>query len=526
MIQILLVDDEATALRSVQWLLPWESLGVSRVFSAGSVAYARELLARFHIDLVICDIEMPEMTGIQFVQWLRKAYPAVESIMLTCHADFSFAQEALRVGSLDYILKPVTAQTMRASVEKARAHIEQKRLLEQGRSQWESMVPLHKERFLRDLVGRTVPARPDAVRDAARRLGVEADPAAPCRPVLVDVRRWRESFSAEDTALLEYGICNTAQELIAGSDAGGTALRLSPGRILVVLEHSAGAPAALQGACRELIGVCNRHLCCDVSCGIGRRAPLAALADAAAELQEYPAAHAVPYNTVYLLETPGRAPGAACWEEALERWAGLLARRQLADIADDARRVLAQRQESQMLDVLELQQLQQDFIQQLYLYLRQNNLQANLLFRDKRSHTLMERSLYSVEQFLEWMEWTLRRADEALAGMGQEDVLIREVKDFITLHIDEDISRETVAGAVYLTPDYLSRVFKKKTGSGLSEYIVEKRIHLAQQLLAQTDLPVGSIALQLGYSSFSHFTKLFKAKTGETPASYRQALHK
>lgn len=191
---------------------------------------------------------------------------------------------------------------------------------------------------------------------------------------------------------------------------------------------------------------------------------------------------------------------------------------------DGTKRLLNEHGKGQLLDVLELQQLQQDFVQMLYLYLQENNIQANQLYKDKRSHVLMERSLYSVDQLLEWMEWTLHRAGEAIASLGQEDALIRQIKDFITLHIDEDVSREMIAGAVYLTPDYLSRVFKRRTGVGLSEYIVEKRLVLAKQLLAQTDTPVGDIALQLGYSSFSHFTKIFKARMGMTPAAYRAAV--
>lgn len=111
-----------------------------------------------------------------------------------------------------------------------------------------------------------------------------------------------------------------------------------------------------------------------------------------------------------------------------------------------------------------------------------------------------------------------------MSDLHHEDDLVFRIKEYITMHIDEEVSREGIAKAVFLTPDYLSRMFKRRTGMGLNEYIVNRRIDLAKQLLAQTDLSVGSIAVQLGYNSFSHFTKVFKQHVGVTPAKYRQRI--
>lgn len=523
MAQVLLIDDEPMALQTVQWLLPWQSLGVSWVLCADTVDRARELLQNFAVDLVICDIEMPQMSGLEFARWLHTAYPTVGVIMLTCHADFSFAQQAMREGSLDYILKPVQADVLAQSVRKALDAVQRRRTVQQEASRWQTMAPQNREQLLRDLVQRTIPAKETAFRNAAERLGLTEQPLRRCRPVMVEVRRWTANFTGEDTALLEYGLCNTAQELVVGSDTGGTTLRLEPGRILVVLYDGIEETAARQGACRRLINVCNKYLCCDVTCYLGRSVPLIELADADAAIKNFAAGHAVPYNTVCLTESPERPTPPPAWGPVLARWRTWLEEKKGRQVLEDAQALLGELENGQIMDVLELQQLQQDFIQMLYLYLQENNIQANRLYTDKRSHILAERSLYSVNQFLEWMEWTLHWAEEALSSLGQEDTLIRQVKDFITLHIDEDVNREMIAGAVYLTPDHLSRVFKRRTGVGLAEYIVEKRIALAKQLLVQTDTPVGDIALQLGYSSFSHFTKIFKAKVGMTPNAYRAA---
>ena len=76
---------------------------------------------------------------------------------------------------------------------------------------------------------------------------------------------------------------------------------------------------------------------------------------------------------------------------------------------------------------------------------------------------------------------------------------------------------------VHISPGYLSRIFKKETGMSLSDYIIQRRITIAKQLLAKTNLPVTTIAQKIGLSYASYFTKLFKEKVNMTPQEYRQS---
>lgn len=75
---------------------------------------------------------------------------------------------------------------------------------------------------------------------------------------------------------------------------------------------------------------------------------------------------------------------------------------------------------------------------------------------------------------------------------------------------------------VHISPGYLSRIFKKETGLSLSDYIIQKRISVAKQLLVKTNLPITTIAERIGLSYASYFKKLFKEKVNMTPQEYRQ----
>jgi len=520
--QILLLDDEQLALTSVQWLIPWDQLGVSRVLLADDVEYAQELLRNFQIDLIICDIEMPRMNGIEFAEWLKKTWPSVEIIMLTGHMNFTYAQQALRAGCLDYLLKPVTSEVLMQSVQKALQYIENKRTVENNSSRWKDMSNIHRERFIRDVITRTVVANTRDIDNAASRLGLAERHNMCCRPIYIAIRHWAEDYSPEDKALYRFGVCNVAHELIVESDQDGVTLQLDSDRIFVILENVTKSAGQLQMTCLKLIKMCNKYLNCDITCYIGQVVELAGLADEVDAVMSFPMEHAVPYNEVYFT---GNRPSSAqvhSWETDIQRWFQMLEAGQFQNVLDDVQKVLVNQEKRNLLNILELKQLQQDFTQRLYLWLERNNLQANRLYQDKRSLVLAEQSLYSISQFCEWLDWVLMRAKDVLDGVSHEDLWIKQVKDYISLHISDDINRKMIADAVYVTQDYLSRIFKKKTGVGLAEYIIQKRITLAKQLLTQTDSPIGDIAMQLGYASFSHFSKVFKDNTGQTPIIFRQ----
>ena len=108
-----------------------------------------------------------------------------------------------------------------------------------------------------------------------------------------------------------------------------------------------------------------------------------------------------------------------------------------------------------------------------------------------------------------------------IEGQDTEDSLVRKVQQYILEHLDSECSREHIAEAVFLNPDYLSRMFKKNTGMGLNDYILRQRMSLAKQLLANTEESIGRISEKTGFSYVAYFSKVFKRETGLTPMAYR-----
>ena len=109
---------------------------------------------------------------------------------------------------------------------------------------------------------------------------------------------------------------------------------------------------------------------------------------------------------------------------------------------------------------------------------------------------------------------------------GDEHEIIRKVKNIVHEDLSQDLTVANLAAKLYVTPNYLSRLFKKITGEGCNEYIVRKRIEKAKSLLETTTLKTGEIATIVGYHDMNYFSLAFKKHTGQSPTKYRNSVQK
>ena len=116
--KLLIINDEIVTAETMKKEILWENYGVSEVFLAFNANEAKKLLEKQNIDILLCDIEMPGENGIELLHWVREKKMDVECIFLTCHANFAYAQEAVKLGCMDYVLLPARYEDIGDSVWK------------------------------------------------------------------------------------------------------------------------------------------------------------------------------------------------------------------------------------------------------------------------------------------------------------------------------------------------------------------------------------------------------------------------
>ncbi|WP_136608745.1 helix-turn-helix transcriptional regulator [Paenibacillus dokdonensis] len=169
-----------------------------------------------------------------------------------------------------------------------------------------------------------------------------------------------------------------------------------------------------------------------------------------------------------------------------------------------------------------LQQFIQSFLQMLYSFIQFKEWQAYEVLGEAIAIEQLPYAVRSVTDLQAWVKYTLDQTIQFCYGAEDTKPLMDRIIAFIKQHVDQAISREDIARHVNLHPDYLSRRFKKETGKSIVEFIVEERISMAKELLVTTNMSVSEIALCVGYSNFSYFSKIFKQGVRMNPNQYRK----
>ena len=197
---VLLIDDQPNILSSLMAGIPWLEMGFSSIFTAQSANAAREILSDNKVDIVVSDIEMPGEDGISLLQWAREQGYDYECILLTAHADFTFAQKAISLGVLEYVIQPAKQQDIIHAIEHAIQKIKAN-----GET---SPVLLAADQFnyaAQNIVIKTLfeewpvieasiinPAKLEKRITQLKQFGINVEAENPCIITLINIRKWKK----------------------------------------------------------------------------------------------------------------------------------------------------------------------------------------------------------------------------------------------------------------------------------------------------------------------------------------------
>ena len=105
--KLLIVDDEIRAVQALVKRVNWQEYDFEPPLAAYSMAQAQGVFQQQEIYLMLCDIEMPQGSGLELFEWVKTYYPLTECIFVTCHDEYSYLRSAMQLGSCDYLLKPI-----------------------------------------------------------------------------------------------------------------------------------------------------------------------------------------------------------------------------------------------------------------------------------------------------------------------------------------------------------------------------------------------------------------------------------
>lgn len=531
MLKLLLIDDEIYVLRAMVKSVDFSALGFDEVHQAMGANEAMRTLQEHDIDLIICDIEMPGMNGLDLIEWVNEHYPEVETIFLTGHAEFSYAKKAVQLGSFEYLLKPVKPEELSAIVKQAVDKISKDReaagLLKKSQKYqtlWELQKAVVVERFWQNLLsGRIVVSQ-----DNLQAVNLPLQEHSRILPILISIEEWHREFSLRDEETLEYALRNAASELLLGGFAGDIIKDENGILFALVYETSEGSPVPerFSDACREFTEACSRYFYCTVSCYIGQTVPFHGLTEVYHRLIELEQENLSSPLSVQQLNQPlsqaskTKSPLAIPWSD----WVVLFETGNREELLKRLHQLLADMQECGA-DTETASSLYHALLYMIYHVAHKNGLSV------KEWSGLRERSgeltaIRSISQLKVWAEKLIDTGSRYLDNQRNESSqMIERTKQFIIDNL-KDVTREKAASYVHLNSAYLSRIFKRETGQSLIDFIIQAKMDRAKILLTESNRKIVDVCEEIGYENYSHFGQAFKKKVGISPLEYRKRFQR
>jgi len=535
MFQVMLVDDEPSVLEGLAYTMPWEELEVEQVHQASSAVEALALLNRHHVDIVITDIRMPGMSGLELIQEIRRSWSGIRCIILSGHGEFEYAQEAIRMETTDYLLKPIEAdelaETVRSVQGKLRAEWEQIGVYRETVHTLREHMPLLQTKTLGDLLRGQLRER-EKIAQKLDMLGLPFRCGEPAALLLIRLEDEFYSYGTSGLHLLEYAVCNITEEIfgkhfatwchmdalgylifaIQDCEAAG-AINAERQRLVerLAAQLQTSVLTYLKGAISIMISRWGMfpeeaHFIYESALSsfhkrIGGSSGLFYSMVGEAEEEETEA-----LDELYRLPTLLNLLETGSWEAAAKK---------LNAVFQDLRHHFPDSREHAKETLYSLAATFSHFA-------HKNGKRLSDLLAAADAVPEGE-EVRSIAQLREWSFRALELLKESAKNRLSDSrkSALAKIQSYIRDHLESDVSLQTIADHVHFHPVYLSKLYKQETGETLSDYINRVRMEKAVYLLKETGHKIYEISRQVGYEN-TYFVKLFKKQFGMTPQEFRE----
>ncbi|GGG05898.1 response regulator [Paenibacillus abyssi] len=533
MYKLLLVDDEALVREAIKENMRWEELGFECVADCEDGAKALESIEELRPDILLTDICMPFVDGLELTRQVTMKYPNIKVVILTGHDDFDYAQQAIKLRACDFILKPITAAELGNVLKKLKIEMDEefkrKRDFDLLKQQLNESLPLLRERFLERLTASRLTQQEIDERLDYFNLSLRG-------PYFIIVAVDVDDFlidgsqpSVKSRELMRFAVYNIVQE-VADREMGATVFRNRDEKVLAIL--SGQSPEQLQElafhASEEIRRSISSYLPLTVSIGIGHCCPSLSTLQQASET----ALSALDYrfllgnNEVISLSDMERRHRSAAlpatdWDKELVSRLKTGSEQETDDLIE---RIFASYRDYFLTVDTCYIHIQRLVLSLIHTITELGGEPAEVF--GSKVNPLVEVQRYATLDDIErWMKEQCRAAVGAVMSIREDfstHQVIKAQEHIKQSFADQQLTLKKVCHHVSMSTSYFSTLFKTHTGKTFIEFLTQLRIEKAKELLKLTALKSYEIADQVGFSDPHYFSVTFKKFTGCTPTEYRQ----
>ena len=520
--KLLIVDDQSTVVQGLLHCTNWAAMGFTVVDTALNAVDAKASLLRQEAEVMLCDIEMPMESGLDLLDWLRQRGMTTRCIFLTAHAEFKYAQEALRLGGFDYIMQPAPYEQVADAVSRALENVKEERAALELQSRGAVFDDQKKEIVETMLRGFLSGNAPGSSLTAFEELSLVPRRERECWVALMQPLRWKQGEEPWELSLLSTAVGNMSSEVFTPLQVLSVTVAIPAEQCLVlVLQSRVGEPLEADYITRQLNylqSACAQYIHCEAAFYPEGPQPFEQAPGIYQELLQQRSENVALKSGVLLGRSAEKAPEVFRIPQ-IGAWQKLLQTGCAQAMEQEACQLLDKLTVNNQLNSQTLRYFYQDFMQMLFSFPEKKR--QGDMFREPEALELYRNGMKTVPDMKALVHYVASVWDNETEESSQSTVEI--IMAYIAEHLENELRREELAEAVHLNPDYMARLFKKETGLNLKDYIIQQKMQEAQSLLCTTNLPISLIAAKVGYTNFGHFSTSYKKFYHKTPQEERSA---
>ena len=512
--KVVIVDDKPVIVQALVQTIKWSSMDCSVEGQATDAITAKNLIEQIEPDILITDIKMPGMDGLELTEYAKKRLPDLQIIMITGYQEFEYARKALSLGVSDLVLKPIRNDVMEEKVQKVIAEL--KKIKTMNRTVSISRKALQEQllyKFLKERDTENFQLAEKAIELGLYKriyyiilVRVRSDKNSVEKSVWNQVIVWMECQTKKDNGDIF--------EWISGKN-----------QVLIIFEKEKPSARERKVFLRQKLHVLNERVleefgisCCFVVSKISDN--LRNLSESWKQVQEV-------MESVYF-----------SGEQTIvfaESYSGSSAVKN----GDFFREVDNFCQSVMDLEGREISEKTQKLIEDIFQETGGNEFRAKCLISEicitflrrfcmeDQTNELLGKihKLTGKKSCRDFMDVFLEEiGKKSQRGKMEFNPLIKDAMNYIQIHYKENISLTDLADKMAVNASYLSRLFKKETGKNFSEILTEYRVEKAKILLRHPGCRVVEVAEQVGYSDYTYFYQVFKKIENCSPSDYRKKV--
>ncbi|SDX99769.1 response regulator [Paenibacillus sp. CF384] len=525
MIKLLVVEDESVTRKGLMKHIKWNELGVDVVEEARDGVEGLEVARRLHPDIVVSDIRMPGMNGIEFTTSLREQFPECQIIYMSGYSDKEYLKAAIRLHAVSYVEKPIIIEELQEVIQKAVQLCIENNKVHHINMALSDSLPFIRQNIVNGLIYNTLDW--EELKRNLNLAGVAFDDRRDAYTISIIVPSYEDAETANE---VKQSCCNRIMAFLHHASHGfiHLAVMKDSSSIIVLSAHKPENTNNL-ATIYQLLSEHVKHTesqCSYLSWIVGSTSSKLSEIRHSYETAAGYLQHLFYYDSGHFVRASTRTDSDfyTINEALITSYAKLL-----PDLQPDKIMLFTETlyQELRRKPGTSVDEVKSLFYQMMRMLVEQAGKSGLPLSISSHQNVEYYWAMMSKMDTLKQLkDYFLQRAAYILDSIEHIETNSRSVHDVIKFirgnYSDKEISVNMLADHVHLTPTYLSSLFRKETGETISEYIAKVRIEKSADLLLEPQAKLYEVAVRSGYNDANYFAKAFKKIKGMTPSQFRR----